>query len=239
MVWLLARKPSVGRIVAIATLINGMLLRGWLWRHEVAPFMDVLSEEGNFLDRYIGNIYNPTYARLDGLLAGVMLAVVKGFWPAWWSWAMARRLRFLIAGFGRRLVYASMCPKSPGYASVMVGFPLLSVSLASIVLVATGPQTGPGRLRIPVAPLAAMGFSLYLNHKSAFHSISGHLGTRLEDSKLLEFCVYVGAALAVGALLYLAVERPCMRLRERFLTRGKDDRHLRGANDRIVVRSVF
>jgi peptidoglycan/LPS O-acetylase OafA/YrhL len=220
-VWLLARKPTLGKVaaVALATLVGGMLLRGWLWQHEVAPFLDIGSGEGNFFDRYIENIYNPTYTRLDGLLAGVMLAVVKGFRPVWWSWATARSLWFLAAGVAG--VYTSMCLQNPGYLHAVIGFPLLSASLAAIVLAAASPHSWPGRWRVPgAAPIAAMAFSLYLTHKAVYHLVRDNLGAHLQHSNLLALCIYIGAALAVGALLYLAVERPGMRLRERLL-RGR------------------
>lgn len=220
-VWLLARKPTVGKIAsaAIATLVGGMLLRGWIWQHDVAPFLHIRSGEGNVFERYIENIYNPTYCRLDGLLAGVMLALVKCFRPAWWSWAMARGVWFLAAGLLG--VYAALSLKSPGYLSAVIGFPLLSISLAAIVLAAISPRTWLGRWRVPgVAPIAAMAFSLYLTHKAVYHLTQTYLDAYLPDSNLLELGVYIGAAFAVGAVLYLTVERPGMRLRELFMKSG-------------------
>lgn len=212
-VWLLARKPGAGRTAAVmlAVLAGGMLLRGWLWQHTVVP-----DGAGTIFERFIENIYNPTYARLDGLLAGVALAVIKGFRPAWWSWATARGTWFLAAGLAG--VYASMGIRNPGFVWAVAGFPLLSASLAAIVLAAVSPRTLVGRWRIPgAAPVAAMAFSLYLTHKAVYHLVREHAGQYLQGSNLLALAVYLGAALAVGALLYLTVERPGMRLRERLV----------------------
>ncbi|NRR33004.1 acyltransferase [Oxalobacteraceae bacterium] len=217
-VWLLARKPTMGSVatVAIATLLGGMLLRGWIWQHDVEPFLQIRSGEGNFFERYVKNVYNPTYNRLDGLLAGVMLAVIKGFRPAWWSWAMARGTWFLTAGLMG--VCAALSLESPGCLSAVIGFPMLSISLAAIVLASVSPRTWLGRWRIPgVAPIAAMAFSLYLTHKAVYSTIQTQLGEYLPDSNLLALGVYLGASLTVGTVLYLTVERPGMRLRERFM----------------------
>lgn len=217
-VWLLARKPGAGKIAAamLGLLAGGMLLRGWLWQHDVAPFLHIRDGAGNFFDRFIENIYNPTYARLDGLLAGVALAVVSGFRPIWWSWATARGTWFLAAGLGG--VFASMCIKNPSFVWAVAGYPLLSISLAAIVLGAVSPHTLAGRWRVPgAAPLAAMAFSLYLTHKAVYHMVGEHLGSYLEGSNVLALGVYLGAALAIGRLLYVLVERPGMRLRERFV----------------------
>lgn len=209
-VWLLARKPGARKTAAVmlAILAGGMLLRGWLWQHEVAPYA-----AGDIFIRFIENIYNPSYARLDGLLAGVALAVVKGFRPAWWSWATARGMWFLAAGLAG--VVASMCIKNPSFVWAVAGFPLLSISLAAIVPAAVSPRTW----RVPgVAPVAAMAFSLYLTHKAVYHLVREYAGAYLQGANLLALCVYLGAALAAGALLYLAVERPGMQLRERLFT---------------------
>lgn len=216
-VWLLARKPGAWKTAAVilVVLVGGMLLRGWLWQHEVAPFLHIRDGAGNFFDRYIENIYNPTYARLDGLLAGVGLALIKGFRPAWWAWATARGTWLLAAGLAG--VYAAMRIKNPGFVWAVAGFPLLSASLAAIVLAAVSPGTLASRWRVPgVSAIAAMAFSLYLTHKAVYHLVREYLGVYLQGSNLLSLSVYLGAALAAGALLYLTVERPGLRLRERF-----------------------
>jgi peptidoglycan/LPS O-acetylase OafA/YrhL len=204
--------------VALVLLAGGMLLRGWLWQHEVAPFLHVTTGEGNFFERFVETIYNPTYARLDGLLAGVMLAVVQLFRPRWWSWAVARAPWFLAAGL--LAVLTAMGMDTPGLMYAVVGFPLLSAGLAAIVLASASPSHWAATWRVPgAAPLAAMGFSLYLVHKSVFSVLHSAFGPQLREHGLLALLVYCAAAMAVGGLLYLAVERPFMRLRGRLLKR--------------------
>lgn len=221
-VWLLAKKPSARwiAVVAAALLIGGMLLRHWLWQHQVAPFLSVRDGQGNFFERYIEQIYNPSYTRLDGLLAGVMLALVKIFRPAWWSWALNRKPWFLASGaIG---IGATMMMPAPAYISAVFGFPLLSASMTAIVISSASPQHWSGRMRIPgVAPIAAMAFSLYLTNKSIYHLVSVNFGDALDESNLLSLCVYLGAALAAGGVLYITVERPGLRLRERFSSRSR------------------
>lgn len=214
-VWLVARKPVAWKVaaVALAVLVGGMLLRAWIWEHDVAPFLQIKTGEGNFYDRYVEYLYNPTYARLDGLLAGVMLAVVKGFRPAWWAWMAQRSRCFLV--FGVLGVWGTMQLKTPGYPSVVIGYPLLSFSFAAILVSAASPGALLGRLSIPgVAPIAAMAFSLYLTHKAAYFLVRDHLGSWVGGSGLLALGVYLGAALLAGGLLYVAVERPGLRLRK-------------------------
>jgi peptidoglycan/LPS O-acetylase OafA/YrhL len=220
-VWLLARRPGAIKItlVALAVFIGGMVLRGWLWQHEVAPDIHVNSGEHNFMLRYVEVIYNPTYTRLDGLLAGVMLAVIKAFRPVWWSRAIAWALPSLALGLAG--IYASMQLDPTSYIGSVIGFPLLSVSLALVLLAALSQRTWLGRFSVPGARhIAAISFSLYLTHKQVYHWINISFGAALEGADLLALGVYNAAALAVATLLYLAVERPGLRLRERWRRPG-------------------
>lgn len=54
---------------------------GWIMRQELAP----LAGQPAYVPAFITQIYMPSYTRLDGLLAGVMLAGVRGFRPDWWT----------------------------------------------------------------------------------------------------------------------------------------------------------
>jgi peptidoglycan/LPS O-acetylase OafA/YrhL len=215
-VWSLARWPGRGRVVlaAVAVLVAGMLLRDWLWRHEVAPYLHVRSGEHSFLLRYVEAIYNPTYARLDGLLAGVMLAAMRAFRPAWWSRVLEWGWALLAAGVAG--IAAAMSLDPTGRAGVVIGFPLLSVSLACVLVAAQSSRTWIGRFAVPGArQLAALSFSLYLTHKQVYQAMHTRFGQVLEQSDLLAFVAYNGAALMVAALLYVAVERPALQLRGR------------------------
>jgi peptidoglycan/LPS O-acetylase OafA/YrhL len=217
-VWLLARRPSCGAIVlaAVTVLVAGMVLRGWLWQHEVAPYLQVRSGERNFFLRYVEAIYNPTYTRLDGLLAGVMLAAMKAFRPRWWARLLAWGWALLAAGVAG--IGAAMWPDPVSRVGVVVVFPLLSASLACVVAAAVSPRTWIGRFPVPGArQVAVLSFSLYLTHKQVYHWVQDSFGAVLEQSDLLAFCAYNGVALAAAALLYVAVERPALRLRDRLI----------------------
>ena len=226
-VWLMARKPTAARTMAaiVVTLAGGMALRAWIWEHEVAPFVHLTHGEGNYIDRYIENIYNPTYTRLDGLLAGLVLGLVRAFRPLWWQAMTARAWWFAAAGVAGMV--GATCLQTPGYAGAVLVFPLLGASFASLLVACASSHTWIGRLRIPgAAPLAAMAFSLYLTNKMAYHLVRTHLGASLPESNLGLLGAYLAAALGLGALLYLAVERPGMRMRDRLyrLAAGPDQR---------------
>lgn len=64
--------------------------------------------------------------------------------------------------------------------------------------------------------VAVLSFSLYLTHKQVYHGLQDSV-----ESDLLAFVMYNGAALAVAALLYVAVERPGLWLRDRLAARWR------------------
>lgn len=225
LVWLLARRPRAEAVVlaAVTVMVAGMLLRGWLWQHEVVPFLHVSSGGRNFLLRYVEVIYSPTYTRLDGLLAGVMLATMKAFRPAWWAKVLKWGLAFLIVGVAGIAAVVQIEPVS--LAGAVVGFPLLSVSLACVVIAAVSPQTWLGRFAVPGARhIAVLSFSLYLTHKQVYHWLQNSV-----ESDLPALAVYNGAALAVAALLYAVAEWPGLQLRDRLAARWKRNAPLQAA----------
>lgn len=218
-VWLFARKPGSRRVVLAAgtVVIAGMVLRGWLWQHELAPYLQRRGGEASFLVRYVEAIYTPTWTRLDGLLAGVMLAAMQTFRPGWWARTLASAGALLVAGV--TLIASAMALEPVSLAGVVIGFPMLALGLACVLPVALSSRVWIGRLALPgVRTVATLSFSLYLTHKQAYHWIQHRVGPLLEQSDLLAFAVYNGTAFTLAALLYLVVERPALRLRDR-LTR--------------------
>lgn len=225
----LARRPSLGKslLFALAVLLGAMALRAWTWLAEIQPYLGVTSGPDWYFLRHVERIYNPTWARLDGLLFGTGLAALKLFRPQWWAWMTARGWLFLVVGIAAVWAVPRLFGDLTGFAGSVAAFPLLSAGLACILVGVASPRTLPGRIAVPGARLlATLAFSLYLTHKSMYHLVAGHLGEYLGGSNLLALAVHNGAALAAAALLYLAVERPGLRLRARLLRAS--DRRRRG-----------
>lgn len=220
----LSRRPSLRKSAwfCLALLIGGMLVRAWAWQTQVDgadwPLL-----------RYIESIYNPTYARLDGLLAGAALAAVRQFRPGWWDSMTARGWRFLGAGMLGVAAAGLLFRDLTGFAAAVAGFPLLSLGLACVLVGMASPSILPGRIVVPGARgLATLAFSLYLTHKAVYAWIDAHAGALFEGANLLALAGYNGAALLVAAALYFSVERPALRWRSVLARRrsSRDERIL-------------
>lgn len=217
--WWLMRRPSMAKCIGmcIALVLAGMAIRGYVWLHELAPVRGLDLAEHGFNQRFIEDIYYPTYARLDGLLAGVVLAAIQAFRPAWWHGLQEQANRLLLPA-GLVLVAAAMWlfRDRAGLLPSVIGYPLLSAGLALLMVAAAGTRGWLGRWRVPgVEWLALVSYSLYLVHKAVFHLVESALPEWLQHQGILTFAIYAMAALLAGALLYYGAERPFLRLRER------------------------
>lgn len=209
----LAPRATPGRVLGGlgALVLGGMALRAWLWQRGMATDPDM--DARNW---FIQDLYYPSWCRLDGLLGGLAVAMLQHFRPV--AWAAVRQRAGAVGLLGLALLAGALVlqQERTGLVAVALGWPLTALAMALLVMAAAGPETWWGRHALPgAAPLAAMAFSLYLVHKPAYHLVQLHWGEALQGRGLWAFAAYGAAALAAGALMYLAVERPGLRWRDR------------------------
>ncbi|MEW9570187.1 acyltransferase family protein [Rhodanobacter sp. Si-c] len=206
--WWLARHPSRVLVASSAALVvaAGLLLRGYASLHG---------------KDWLESIYYPTWTRLDGLLAGVLLATTHVYQPKWWG-AMQRRAN-LLACAGLLLVGAAiwLFRDKTAFSASVFGFPLLSLGLALLVAAGAGATSWLGHWRLPgTGWIATISYSLYLSHKLAIHAVHGLLLRWPAVHGLAAFAMYALAIAATGSLLHYAIERPFLRLRTRLARAG-------------------
>ena len=215
---ILAIRPRPATIVGAfaAVLILGIVSRGYFWLADVAqqPFNPVAAP---YPGRYMTLIYDPTWARLDGLLAGVGVAAIQTFRPAWWRLLTARANILAIAGLvGVVAATAFFQDLFAKFLPTVFGFPILAGAMALLVIAGADSRSLIGRHAIPGASALATGaYSLYLSHKMVFHAVQSSTSSWPQPLQAISLGVAVSAALAVGALLYWLVERPFLKLRDR------------------------
>lgn len=209
----LARLRSGRALALVAGLVvlGGIALRAALWWHDTA-----VQPDRNW---YIEDLYFPTWARLDGLLAGVLLAALKTFRLKWWIRAQGHAQTAMWLGLAVTGAALVLFRDRGGLLPNAIGWPLLSAGLGLLVFAAAGQCSAIGRWRVPGAGwIAGISYSLYLSHKIAYHLVQVALGERLHGVAI--FLVYAAAALLLGSALHLGVERPFLRLRD---LRGKPE----------------
>ena len=208
--WALTRRPSAGRFIATLAglVLMGLLLRGLVWWHDAA-----LNPPRNW---FVEDLYYPTWMRLDGLLAGVTLAVLRVHRPHWWHRQMARATLGLVAGLAVSALALWLFRERTGLLANVLGWPVLSLGFGLLVLAACSAQGMAGRWHVPgVAWLAGASYSLYLSHKLAYQFVQVHAFPWLAPHRGLQLLACGAAAFVLGAALHHLVERPGLRWRDR------------------------
>ncbi len=216
----LMRKPSLPKTSAILSflVLGGMILRAAIWQH-LSPL--VQNNPDTFIILYIEKIYYPTYTRLDGLTIGVLLASLRWFRPAWWKICMERAN--LLLGLSGGIVAGAiwLFQDRFSFIAAVFGFPILSLGLGLAVASAASRRSLIGRFEVPGATVtASLSYSLYLIHKQIIHLDQVYLSALVRSGGFQALLIYGVSTYAAAAVLYGAVERPFLALRERY-TEGR------------------
>lgn len=212
------RKPSIQRtaIILFALVAIGIAIRTWVLVNQLKPLGP---DDASGL--YMEHIYYPTYSRMDGLLAGLTLALIQRFRPTWWGNASRRGHVSLLAGcslVGFSLyVFKDRFTSQAGPAALgtILGFPLISLGLAFVVASALS-DNGLLRHKLPLMKLiATLAFSLYLTHKFIANLARTYLPNLTGQRDWKTLVTYIIACFAVAAILHYTIERPFLLLRDR------------------------
>jgi peptidoglycan/LPS O-acetylase OafA/YrhL len=218
LVLVLMRKPRFSKALAVvlSILVFGIVARGWIYLHQLKPLL--LAGDNEFYLRYTEWIYYPTYTRLDGLLVGVVLAVIKTFRPLWWQQMMGRGWALLFAGISVCALAMWLFFDRFGLSATLVGFPLMSLGLGLLVAASVSPTCSLSKVR-GFGLIATLAYSVYLTHKEIAHLNRMYLGSYMQNGGWPAFLIVFSTCFLAAAVLYFAIERPFLRLRERLQKR--------------------
>lgn len=216
---LLLRRPRAWKTWTLlaVTFLLGLGTRYYVFMHFLRPLGP---DDDGFGTSLIEHLYYPTWARLDGLLAGVSLALLQRYRPI--VWARLTRYGVLLTVLGCAILAGTCWLTATRFTSIdgralaaaVFGYPLLALGFAALTLGAVSLNGPLARWRIPGAkPLATLAFTLYLTHKAAAHLLLQH-APGLHEPSWAHLPALAAACLAVAAVLHFAVERPALLLRD-------------------------
>ena len=204
-------------IVPCVIVLGGIALRAFL------AYQNPATDSGVSFRGFQTWIYYPTWTRLDPLVFGVALAAIEKFRPHWWERLTNHAVWLWLPGLAL-IVYALYLGEGD-YLTVTASvwqFPLIAFGMATLLVCAVSPRLPFRRVAIPGAAfIASIAYSTYLIQKLVIHFVAQFCGshnialTSAPALLLVEVCVYAG-----GALLFLAVERPFLKLRHRIAPRS-------------------
>jgi peptidoglycan/LPS O-acetylase OafA/YrhL len=207
------RKSLVWAWVAvIGALAGGMAIRSYLWLYHVGP------GEGGY--HYYTLIYYASWCRFDELVAGVALALLKNYHGAAWSRITSRGNWTLAAGSALlALTWLLLLEDHYGLAMTVIGYPMLGLSFSLLLVAALSPGSLLQRWRVPgAASIALWSYAIYLTHKQLCVLMRVPLEAQgYGPASWQAIAIMSVASILAGWLLYLLVETPFMKLRDRYV----------------------
>lgn len=217
------RSMLITTAILVSLVLSGILIRCYFLFHLLKP---LAASEGHFGVEFLERIYYPTYSHLDGLLAGVTLALIRTFRPVTWSALTRRGHTFFFAGacLVALAVYLTkdFWDSATGVSALgtVIGFPVLSLGLGLLVASAVS-NNGWLHFKIPGAQfIATLAYSLYLTHKELIHLVDLCFPAIAEGHMLPWLIVYTLFCFLAASILYFCVERPFLILRDRHSIRA-------------------
>ena len=202
---LFARRRGSPRLLAtvlVGVLVVALALRVWGAAHGVSDT----------------RLQWRTHFRVDSLAAGVLLAQLCVHWPERFE-RLQRRRRLLLSVLGAGIVHLAVVGKQGPIGST-VGFTVAYLTAAALLLLVYRARW-VARARFVAVPMAVLGrysYGIYIWHVfAAAVAVDLLPGVGPESTTASAAAVKYVAAVAVGVLATVAVEKPVLRLRDRWL----------------------
>lgn len=209
LLWLAVPRKHGGWFLAGTVILGGVMLRAAL-----ASFLLRSPETSGSAFQTL--IYYPTWARLDPLALGVGLAAIEQFRPGWWQRLLAVAPWLLLPGFGAIAAGLFLAEKGVTWAACVWQFPLIALGLAMLLVCAVSPRLPFAGVAVPGTSLVARGsYSVYLSHKLTVHAVAAYFSARgIPLNTGLAIGLDLLLVSLVGGVLFFAVERPFLQLRD-------------------------
>ncbi len=213
----------------IGVLALGILLRMgfWLYCSNGNLYFNAPSDLNHFnYKSYYTWVYYFTFCRLDSLIMGVSLALIRNFYSQTWYKITAKGNLTLVIGTSLLLITGIFLNDDRQYAFFqnVVGYPMLAISFGLLVISALSPNSLLHKSKIFGAELVAkLSFAIYLIQKPVDHMVANFLEQHnivAKTSSWMFACTAI-SSLVCGWILYQLVESPFLKLRDKFYKRPR------------------
>ena len=206
-------------VLLLTLFAAGFIFRLYGWYNIYIPQSNGIENRA----LWIQTIYYPTYCRLDGLLIGVAIAALYNY-----SLSFISRLFIYANGiiaFGLVILCISyfLFTNSIGFSRSIFSFPMVSLGYGCLVLGAIIPSSILYKWKSAVlTKIAELSYALYLIHMGVIlmtQDIFSAWGFAKESN--LTFVLSMIFCVAFALILHYGIEKPFMKMRNRFLKKDK------------------
>lgn len=199
-------------LIMIVLFLFGFGIRHYCWN---TVYLEQINNDDSWRVWYKW-IYYPTYARLDGLIAGVTIAGIYTFLPDFWRKISRHGNLWLLLSLLVLTGAYFLCYEQQSYYASVYGFPLVALGYGLMVISAISPASWLYKLNTRITTfIATLSYSLYLSHKGVIHVTQALLGDYVDVNSNLMLLLCMVTCVAIALLLNLAIEKPFMKLRRK------------------------
>ncbi|MBA3535952.1 MAG: acyltransferase [Tatlockia sp.] len=199
-------------VVLFGLLLTGIILRSALWVYYTQH------TNNHFRTLYYTKIYYCSFCRLDELVFGVAIAILRNFHKDIWVKITKKGNLILLFGIiSSGVTFYLFIHYHYSLLMTAIGYPLLGISFAALTIAALSSNSYLYKIRIPGAStLAVWSYAIYLIHKPVSVIIYRELSKfGVDASSLVAILTISLASIFGGWLLYICVETPFLKLREK------------------------
>ena len=202
-------------VLLLILFIVGFLIRMYCWYEIYIPQTNGVENRALWIE----SIYYPTYCRLDGLLVGVAIAGLYNFLPSLFS--RLSKYAHTIMAVGLLILTSAyfLYNNSIGFGRSIFSFPMVSIGFGCLVLGAIIPNSFLYQWKSKVlTKIAELSYALYLIHMAVIlltQNIFFYYG--IEKNSNLTFALSIIFCVIVALLLHYGIEKPFMKMRNRFI----------------------
>lgn len=203
----------------VAIMILEIIIRYLTWskyRPDLAYALDV--EKGYAI--YFKQLFYPTYARLDGLSLGVLIAYIHNFKKELWNKLLEKANTILLGSVLLLMFLSYFIYNKTQIFNAVIGYTTVSFCMFGLVISSLSQQSLIQKIKVPgITLISILSYSIYLTHGFAFEASFALIKILNFDShgffQNLLNSIFI---ILFAAILYWGVEKPILRLRDRKLS---------------------
>ena len=204
-----------GYWLLIILFVAGFATRLYSWYEGYLP---TIGDE-SLLASWTKFVYYPTYNRLDGLLVGVSIAAIYQYLPKTWNKISTYGNHLILVGLVLLTFAYFFCSDLSSYTTSIVGFSFISIGYGFLVTGAICPTSFLYKWNSKTTTLiATLSYGIYLSHKGVIHMVQEIFSNwGIDKNGNVMLLISIAFCVLIAWLLHLAIEKPFMKLRDRFI----------------------